>query len=121
MKKISLVILIIIFLTTLSGVTYAQSSDATKSADKKSEAALRTKERLEQLKDRRSTKSAQVKENVRDKTRRRAHVIGEITATENTIITIQTTASEIKTILTTSATKFPNLVKGGKKELNLND
>lgn len=121
MRKIVLVILIIFSFTTIAGIAYAQNPDSTKSADKKSAAAQRAKDRLEQLKARRATKSAQVKEQIRDKVRRRAHVTGEITAISGTTFTIQTRSDGIKTILTDGETKFLQLGKGGKKEINLGD
>ena len=121
MRKISLAVLIIFAITTLSGVTYAQSPDATKSAVKKDNAAQRTQERLEQLKDRRSTKSATIKERVRDKVRRRAHVLGEITAIDGTNLIIQTRSDAVKTILTDTETKFVEIGKGGKKEIKFAD
>lgn len=121
MRKIVLVILIIFSFTTIAGIAYAQNPDSTKSADKKSAAAQRAKDRLEQLKDRRATKSAQTKENIRDKVRRRAHVTGEIKAISGTTLTIRTGSDDLKTILTDGETKFLQLGKDGKKEINLGD
>ena len=116
MKKLALVLILIFSLTNLVGAAYAQNSSATKSADNK--AAERTKDRLEQLKARRASKSADIKE-TRDKARRRAHVFGEITAISGTTLTIQTRSDEIKTVLTDSETKFLSIGKGGKKEIKL--
>lgn len=121
MKKLVAFILIIFVATLFAGVTFAQNDEATKSADKKSEAAERAKDRLEKLKERRATKSAEAREKIRDKFRKRAHVSGEITAISGSTITIQTRKDEIKTILTDDSTKFLQIGKDGKKEIKLSD
>ncbi len=115
MKKIVALILIIFSITFFAGVVNAQN--ATTSADRKSEAAQRVKDRFEQLRQRRATISAKI----RDTFRRRAHVFGEITAISGTTITIQARRDTVKTIFTNNDTKFLQIGKDGKKKIALAD
>lgn len=119
MKKTVVAILIIFSVALFGGVANAQNQEATSSVSKKSEAAERAKDRLEKLKARRATKSAEIKEKTRDKARRRAHVFGEISAISGTTITIETKRDAVKTVLTDDKTKFLQIGKGGKKEISL--
>ena len=117
MKYIIIALLIIFSVTSFAGYANAQSSDATKAAEEKSKVAERAKERLDKLNEKRATKSAKV----RDKARRRAHVIGIITAISASTVTIETKKGDIKTIFTNEATKFLQIGKEGKSDIKLAD
>ena len=116
MNKLIIALLITIFsLTSFAGFAHAQSNNSTKSAEEKSKVAQRAKERVDKLNEKRATKSAKV----RDKARRRAHVIGNITAISSSTLTIETKKGEVKTIFTNDATKFLQLGKDGKTNIKL--
>ena len=125
MRKIFLPILIAFLVVVFAGVVVKAQDRATSSSEARSEAADRAPDRMAQLKDKRATiaaeKKEKIKEKIRDKFRRRAHVFGEITAISATTITIETKQGSIKTIFTDSETKFLQLGKGGKKEIELTD
>lgn len=117
MKYIIITLLIIFSVTSFAGYANAQSNNATKAAEEKSKVSERAKERLDKLDEKRATKSAKI----RDKARRRAHVIGTITAISASTITIETKKGEVKTVFTNDATKFLQIGKDGKTTIKLAD
>ncbi len=119
MRKLTGILLTIFTLTTFVGAVDAESNKATPSSEKNNKAAERAKDRLEKLKEKRSSATASSKN--KDESRKRSHVLGEITAISSTTITIQTKEGSTKTIFTDDTTKFFQIGKGGKKKINLSN